>query len=113
MLKKLIFIYHKGFQSKIRLIFKCTSFLIRFMGDFRLLGANKHIRGSARNILWYNSTLVILDTSMLAIKLLRSFAIYVKDSKTLKPKVEELIKKIKELITQIWNKTSFRLYSSL
>lgn len=50
---------------------------------------------------------------MLAIKLFRSFAIYVKDSKTLKPKVEELIKKIKELITQIWNKTSFRLYSSL
>ena len=39
-------------------------------------------------------------------------ALNVKDSKTLKPKVEELIKKIKELITQIWNKTSFRLYSS-
>ncbi len=46
------------------------------MEDFRLLGANKHMRGSARNILWYNSTLVILDTSMPAIKLLRSFAIF-------------------------------------
>ena len=35
-----------------------------------------------------------------------------RDSKTLKSKVEELINKIKELITQKWNKTSFQLYSS-
>ena len=34
-----------------------------------------------------------------------------RDSKALKSKVEELIKKIKELTTQKWNKTSFRLYS--
>lgn len=34
--------------------------------------------------------------SMSAVKFFRSLAIYVKDSKTLKPKVEELIKKIKE-----------------
>ncbi len=34
------------------------------------------------------------------------------DNKTLKSKVEELINKIKELITQKWNLTSFRLYSS-
>jgi len=37
---------------------------------------------------------------------------HARDSKTLKSKVEELIKKIKELITQEGNKTSFRLYSS-
>jgi len=35
-----------------------------------------------------------------------------KGSKALKPKVEELINKIKRLITQKRNKTSFRLYSS-
>jgi len=46
------------------------------MEDFRLLGTNKHIRGSARNILWYNGTLVCLDTLMPAIKLFRSFVIF-------------------------------------